>query len=202
MPTPIDLRNLKGRVRPAIDPSRELPAPEREDFLAAPVRSDEPPTVADAFPGALFAWEAPEFEHRPESAISITVVSIFLFASAVIAALFRSYVFAAFLVLAGFLSLAAARRAPRMLTAAVTGRGISVGRAHHDFSELKSFWISYDPPLFKELLLEAKGTFTPIIRIPLGNADPVELREALLGFLREERREETLIDILAKRIGF
>src|SRR3989338_7337872 len=68
MPTPIDLRGFKGRVRPTIDPARELPAPEREGLLAAPERrQDEPITVADAFPGALFAWEAPEFDYRPEN---------------------------------------------------------------------------------------------------------------------------------------
>jgi len=202
MPTPIDLRNLKGRVRPTIDPSHEFPAPKHEELLAAPERLDEPATAADAFPGALIVWEAPEFDYRPESATNITILSIFLFAGAVIAALFKSYIFAVFLVLAGSLALASARRTPRMITIAVTGRGITVGRGHHDFSNLKSFWISYDPPLFKELILESKGTFTPTIRILLGDADPVELREVLVGFLKEERREETLIDILAKRAGF
>src|SRR3989338_192996 len=203
MPTPIDLRGFKGRVRPTIDPARELPAPEGEGLLAAPERrQDEPITVADAFPGALFAWEAPEFDYRPENTTYITILGIFLIAGAVIAALFQSYIFAALLVLAGFLSLVAARRMPRMITIAITGRGIAAGRGHHDFSNLKSFWISYNPPLFKELILESKGTFTPTIRIPLGDADPVELRDVLVGFLKEERREETLVDILGKRIGF
>jgi len=202
MPTPIDLRNLKGRVPPALDPSHELPAPEHEELLAAPEHDGASENAADAFPEALFLWEAPEFDHTAESATYLTMVSIFLAAGGIIALLFKNYLFGAFLLLAGMLVFVYSRRHPRIMTIAVTGRGITVGRTHHDFDQLKSFWLSYDPPLFKELVLGSKAMFAPTIRIPLGDADPVELREVLVGFLKEERRDETLIDILAKRVGF
>ena len=84
----------------------------------------------------------------------------------------------------------------------VTSHGIRVGSRLYPFEDLRSFWIFYDPPLFKEISLRSKKTFMPVIRAPLGELDPIRLRHILLRFLREEEEETSVVDIIAKRLGF
>ena len=67
------------------------------------------------------------------------------------------------------------------------------------FKELKDFWIVYEPPFVKNLYIEHKNALTPRIVVPIEDADPVEIRRALLDYLDENgRTEEPLGDLLGR----
>jgi len=95
-----------------------------------------------------------------------------------------------------------ATKKPGTLHVRVDARGVSVNGKLDSHSSLASFWILYEPPI-KDLILIHKARFSPRIIIPLGNANPVRLREILLkNSIPEKEEEEALADIIARRVGF
>lgn len=187
----IDLREFGGNRRPERISERE--PPERPDA----VRGERPAGEA-----VLLAWEAPEFDYHPANGRLLTIIGALLAAGGIAAAFFGNFLFAALLVISGGLIFSHAARRPRTLSLRVTSRGIWADDRRYEFGQLKSFWIFYDPPLTKDLSMISHKTLLPAVRVPLGDLDPVRLREILLPFLREEKQDESLIDVVAKRLGF
>jgi hypothetical protein len=73
---------------------------------------------------------------------------------------------------------------------------VVVGNRFHSFSELKSFFLIYNPPEVKTLFLEPKETLKPTIRVPLLDMNPIEVKNVLRAFLSEdvEKEEEPMSD--------
>lgn len=203
MPEPIDLRIIKlGGEAPRITPENELAAPYHGGTVPDVGETEE--TEETEYPAAmaLLAWEAPEFEYQPANAGILTKVGVLFIASGIAAAFFKNFLFAILLAIAGGLLFSYAGKTPRRLRFVLTSRGVLAGRHLYEFEDIRSFWIFYDPPLMRELALQSKRTFMPMVRVPLGDLDPVRLREVLLPFLKEERQEASVIDIISKRLGF
>lgn len=199
----IDLRKLKDELKGRVTPENELPEPPAEPLLeteeAAHPEDTERLPVA---PGALLEWDALEFDPDPGRSVLLFLFGLaLLIGSAVVFFLAPSFLFAVFLLIAGGLAVYYAFRLPRPIRCAITPRGVKVEERLYEFDGLQSFWVFYDPPLWKELSLLSRKTVMPYIRIPLGDLDPVRLREVLLPFLPEERQEESPVDIFAKHLG-
>lgn len=195
----IDLRRLKAALKGRVEPERELPAPAEKEMLE---------TEAAAHPEEaslgteLLHWESVEAETGPESAILLLFLGSTLGLGGIATLVFWNVLFGIFLIIAGGLTISYAFRPPRRVSFAVTSRGIQISRRIFGFEDLSSFWIFYDPPLFRELYVVSKKHFMPHIRIPLGDIDPVRIREVLLRFLPEVEQEPSAIDIISKRLGF
>ncbi|MBI2053042.1 MAG: hypothetical protein HYT34_02235, partial [Candidatus Ryanbacteria bacterium] len=67
---------------------------------------------------------------------------------------------------------------------------------------LKSFWVFYTPGGVKELSLKLEKALAPYLRIPLGDANPNEVRTFLLNYLPEKKQEDSLIDALMRYLQF
>jgi len=52
------------------------------------------------------------------------------------------------------------------------------------------------------LVLVPKSTLAPVLKIPLGEQNPLELRAFLVQFLAEKQFDDSLIDLLAKYLRF
>lgn len=63
--------------------------------------------------------------------------------------------------------------------------GIMLGSKHKPWSELKNFWIIYQPPEVKTLYFDLKG-LRPSLSVDLMDQNPVKVREILLKFLKED----------------
>ena len=118
------------------------------------------------------------------------------------AVLMRNFLFAALAVAAAFAVIMFGAQKPKKVNFYIDARGIGIGRHIHAFSELKSFWIHYDPPAKKELILESNRKLLPLIKIPLGDTDPNAVREFLIKMLKEKKQEESLLETIAERLGF
>jgi len=91
---------------------------------------------------------------------------------------------------------------PKPTICKIRAEGVQVNRDLYPYENIKSFWIFYDPPHHQELSLRVKAVMTGgYVKIPLGDADPVKLRETLLQFISEKRQEEGLADALARVVG-
>lgn len=199
----IDLRKLREEIKGVSDPEIELEPAAEELLLEAGTAPDAGAKRDETQQkGLILEWHAPEFEHSAEGALFLFLIGALLAIGGVTALFFKNFLFAAFLFIAGGLTIYHAYRMPRHIRFAVTSRGIIIGDRVYEFENLQSFWIFYDPPLFKELNIESKKTFMPRIRMPLGDLDPLRLREILLPLLKEVKHEQSLIDVVSKRIGF
>lgn len=209
----IDLRELRNALKGGSNSRRELPAgdPDDEPFLPEPEADDDEGAVGRESEGhderlrrpyVLLDWTAWEFEHEPSRSVLLLAFGGILALGGVVTVFFGNALFAIFLLIAGGLLFASAFRAPRDVSCAVTSRGVKIGNRIYEFGDLQSFWIHYDPPIFRELVVVSRKTFLPVIRAPLGDLDPLRLREILLRFLREERREPSAMDVISKHLGF
>jgi len=80
--------------------------------------------------------------------------------------------------------------------------GIRVDDYFYDYDNIRSFWIFYETEEeIRVLSLHSKKTFLPYIQIPIGNANPIKIRETLLQYLPEIKQELSVIDRLERMIG-
>ncbi len=152
-------------------------------------------------PGSL-SWETEEFAYHHKDLQWLLVGGILalgIFASLLV---LKNIFGAATILLFMFIMYLYATKKPDMLSVVVDGRGITVNNKRIPYSDIISFWVLYEPPV-KDLIIMQKAKFTPKTIIPLGQANPVELRALLLAnAIIEKEEEETLTDILARRFGF
>lgn len=143
-------------------------------------------------------WQAQEYEfHKksPEWFWALGVIALSLVLAAVI---LDNFLLAVLVALGGFsLALYGARK-PRIVAFKIDPRGITAGDKLYDYESIKKFWINYDPPRRKEMFIESKKTFSPLITIELGDADPETVRNYLLRYIKEEKIEEPFITTLAR----
>jgi len=133
----------------------------------------------------VFAWEAPEYEYIEKHPKWYWVMGLILLAIIVYA-----------------MGYAYAEREPRLIRMEINPDGVIVDKIMYEYDDLKSFWIFYEVETgFKILSLHSKKTFLPHIHIPVGDANPILIREVLLNYLPEIKQEMTIVDRFSLLIG-
>ena len=159
------------------------------------------PQAHDHF-SVLMSWEAEEFERYEKNKDwywSVGIVSIGFF---ILALILENWLFAILVVLGGFTIAMYGSKNPKIIQFSITSRGIKADQVLYPFESLKYFWINYDPPHIRELYVVSKKVIQTQINIPLGAADPNEVREHLVKFLEEKEIEESLFDTIARFFRF
>ncbi len=192
----LDLKKLRKGIHPI-----EIEAGERA--LKEPYGKTAPETGATEREHTVYlSWETEEYEHLPKENLWFVALGIVTILAAVVAIFMQNYFFALFIVVAGLTVAVLAKQKPRKVRLSVTSDGLEIGNRLYNFDDLSSFWVFFDPPLFKELSVESKKIFMPYIRAPLGETDPEKIREILLKFLPEEKQNESFISLLSRVVGF
>ena len=147
-------------------------------------------------------WQAPEYEFHKKGLDwfwTLGIITLALFLSAI---LLHSFLFGFLILLAGFsLALFGARK-PDIVSFKINAQGIHIGSRIYPYENLKCFWVDYEPPYKKELIIESRKTFMPHITMIIEDADPIKIRNCLLQFLKEEKIEETLTNIIVRLLRF
>jgi hypothetical protein len=149
-----------------------------------------------------FEWEAPEFEKTEKQKSWFIMPAIVAIILCVFAIIIDSYLFALLIILSFVTFYIYANKSPRIVKFRIDEKGADIDGRLHEYQDLRSFWLFYNPPIEKTLSLRSKKTFFPYIRIPLDKENPAEIRKYLLKFIPEKRHKESLIEMLMKRIGF
>jgi hypothetical protein len=150
----------------------------------------------------VFSWEAPEYEYIEKHPRWYWVTGIVLLAIVIYAIITNSVLMAITFILIGMLMYIFAEREPRQIRMEINSDGIVADRQIYEYDDLKSFWIFYEVEAgFKVLSLHSQKTFLPHIHIPVGDANPIVIREVLLNYLPEIRQEMTIVDRLSLLIG-
>jgi hypothetical protein len=160
------------------------------------------PVETTVFDEPSFSWEAPEYEHSEKPPKWYWIMGGILLVIIVYAIVTNSILMAITFILIGMLGYIYAERQPRIIQMKITPDGIKVDDYFYDYDNIRSFWIFYEvEEEIRILSLHSKKTFLPYIHIPIGNANPIKIRETLLQYLPEIKQELTAIDRLERLIG-
>ncbi|HTK60237.1 MAG TPA: hypothetical protein VL283_03480 [Candidatus Baltobacteraceae bacterium] len=147
----------------------------------------------------VFSWLVDEYERHERGPVWYAIsflVAVGLILYAIVA---QNFLFAIIIVMFGIIIGLSTLREPERILFRVTTRGVGVGHLFVPYKELKDFWIVYEPPYVKNLYVEHKNSVTPRIVVPIEEADPVEIRRAMLEYLDENgTTEEPLGDLLGR----
>lgn len=147
-------------------------------------------------------WEAPEHRHTDKGNDWFWALGIVALSAAVVALLFKNFLFALLIVIgAGTMSLLAAKP-PRVLSFTLTQRGILIDGSLYPYQMLVAFWIQDREGNHPLLIVDSSRFLTPHLLIPLEEIDPDVVREYLLKHLPEEELSEPFGQRLAEFFGF
>lgn len=143
-----------------------------------------------------FSWQAKEFEKVPRSQQWYLGVFIFLFVMLTYAFITNNLLMAIIFILFAVLAYLFDKKEPRLLQCSINKKGVTTQKNLYEYAMLESFWIFYEPMGRKILSLKSKKKYLPFIHLPIGQANPAEIRKVLLNYLPEEKQEEGLSDVL------
>ncbi|HRY52893.1 MAG TPA: hypothetical protein P5089_03605 [Candidatus Portnoybacteria bacterium] len=150
----------------------------------------------------ISSWTAPEFIRYEKTRTWFIVLGAITVGLLVTAILTKNYFFALLILISSFLVYIHAQKHPRKITIKITDEEIEIG---NNFSlshkEILSFWIFEDSEI-KTLSLETKKILRPKITLLLENTKTNEIKESLLRFIKEKKHEESIPDIIARKLKF
>lgn len=150
----------------------------------------------------LISWSAPEHPYYEKNSNWYTAVLIIAAAIAIASLFFRNFLFAVLSLVAGFAFALFGARRPRTVEVAITGQGIRVENKLFPYKRLGTFCILEHHEEGAALSVTVRRSLVPRLHIPLDEAPAEEIVEALVQFIPYEAHEESLVDILMRRIGF
>ncbi len=148
----------------------------------------------------VFEWTVKEYE-QPERErrwyILMGIVGVSLVGYALISG---NYLFALVIVLFGIILFMHDMVEPMEVPVLITETGVVVGKKYYRFSELKSFWMIYDPPAIKNLYFGLDSVLRHRVQVPLLDNDPRPIREHLEQFVEEDldQEEEPFSDSISR----
>ena len=146
-------------------------------------------------------WQAQEFEQperHPNWFVSLWILAAALVVGAVI---LKSYLLAVFIVIsAGVINIYALKE-PHHYTFILDTETLSVGSKKYNLADFTHFWI-FERENGNFLVLEGKKILNSHLEIPLANTDTDAAKRLLLNTIEEKEIEESLIDLLAKKLKF
>lgn len=153
------------------------------------------------YPNAeIISWNFDEYDPEPRSNAWYVWFGIVLAGFLVQALVTANFLFAIILLLFAITLFLQKWRKPAKLHFGIAPSGVTIADQFHRMSELKEFWIAYNPPKVKVLYLQFESSFKPLIGIPLDVMDPLQVREILLEFLPEnlDKEDEPFPDALSR----
>ncbi len=166
------------------------------------VKKEEKPKIELKTSLPFIKWEAEEYEYIPKSNNWFWSVGIITVGLVFASILLDNFLFAILVLISGLAVILYGARRPRKILFSLAPRGLQIENRLFPYENLKSFWLHYEPPYKKILIVESKKVFAPSISVPLGDVNPNTIRDHLLKFLKEQRHEETFTQTIMRLIGF
>ena len=138
----------------------------------------------------IHQWTIQEYDQHQRGVrwyiVMITVGMLFV----IYGLMSNNFLFSLIIILAGIILFVQSHQAPPQVLFAITELGVVLGRKFYNYSELKNFFIIYQPPEIKNLFFQTDSAVHPIMSISLLDENPVEVRETLLEFMEEDLNAE------------
>lgn len=149
----------------------------------------------------LMSWQVPEFEVHERTNLWYVVASIIGIALLAFSFFTANFLFAVIIIIAALIIILNAGKNPDLVKFLIGSEGLIIGKKFIDYDEIKNFAVVYKPAFdFKNLYFEFKSPIRHRLSIPLGDINPLKVRENLLKYLTEdlERTDPPLSERLAR----
>ena len=149
----------------------------------------------------IHQWTIQEYNQHQRGVrwyiIMITVGMLFI----IYGLMFNNFLFSLIIILAGIIMFVQSHQTAPQVLFQITELGIVVGHKFYNYSELKNFFIVYQPPEVKNLFFQTDSSVHPILIVPLLDINPVNVRQTLLEFMEEDlsAEKEPLSVTIARR---
>lgn len=147
-------------------------------------------------------WKAHEHSHTDKGSDWFWALGIVAISSAVVAILFKNFLFALLIIVGAFTMALLSRKQPRELTFALTPRGVMIDESLYPYQLLVSFWVKDRDTDSPTLIVDAQRFLTPHLVISLEGADAEQIHTYLSEYLPEEELAEPFGQRLLERFGF
>ena len=147
------------------------------------------------------SWQVDEYEKRARSKKWYILAAVAAFLMMLFSFFTSDFLFAVIIVIASLIFILHSGHEPDRVTISLTEEGIIVGRNFYDYDDIKNFAVVFKPRKdVKNLYIEFKTVLKHRLTIPLGNKDPLFVRDNLLKYLSEdlERTDEPMSESLAR----
>lgn len=189
---PLDLRQFTKD-----SPKKDFERPPAEDHFQRASGSNEE-SHHESMGRIFHSWKAPEFEVYEKSNRWYLIAGVFILAVIAYALFTNGPIMAVTFILLGIVGFIHLQKDPRVITFAITSKGVLADKEMYLYDNIFSFWIFYEPNHMKTISLHTKASMLPYVHIPLGDEDPVALREMLLENIPEIKQDPSLVDALGR----
>jgi len=148
----------------------------------------------------VYQWNVKEYDQYKRDRRWYLVIGIIAALLIVYAVLTANYSFALIIVLFGIVLYLQQINEPVELSFAMTTTGIILGQKYYKYSELKNFWMIYNPPEVKNLYFGLNNVIKHRLQVALLDNDPRPIRQYLKQYVTEdlEEGEEPFSDKLSR----
>ncbi|HBB38413.1 MAG: hypothetical protein UV82_C0016G0018 [Candidatus Magasanikbacteria bacterium GW2011_GWD2_43_18] len=147
----------------------------------------------------LYEWDVEEYEQHDRGTLwHVLVISVGILL-VIYALATDNFLFAVIIILAAIILFLQSAVEPNKVSFAIADLGIVLGNRFYTYDELRAFYIIFTQDA-RTLFFDTKSAIRPDIRVPLKDADPMEVRFALQAVLDEDlEKEEPFSDRAARR---
>jgi len=149
----------------------------------------------------IFRWKAPEHEAIEKDQRWYLISGLVLAGIVTYAVFTDGLIMAITFILIGMVGYIVLNRAPRIINFYITDDGVIADKEIYEFEGIDSFWIFYEDDGMKSISLHLKKKIVPYVHIPLGDEDPVPIREILMDYLKEVKQTPSLVDKFERFLG-
>lgn len=147
----------------------------------------------------IHEWTILEYEKHTRGTLWYVLAAVLGLALVLYGVFTGNFLFSLIVILAAIILFMQAHQEPRQIPFQITDLGVIVGTRFYPYSEFENFYIIYNPPEVKTLFIETKNTLQPMLRIPLLDMNPIEVKHSLREYLPEDiEKEEPLTDRAAR----
>lgn len=158
---------------------------EIKEVAPVPVEAQSRGTRRRTKDEVLLAWSAPEYPHHEKTSRWFIVALVIVGLLVIYGLMTDGWTFSvAMLVFAGTYYVTH-RRAPPVVDVVVSRTGIKIGQHIFPYTQLKGFWVLFNPPSVHRLYIRVQGKFHPDIFVDIGESDPAEIATVLNKYLKE-----------------
>lgn len=148
---------------------------------------------------ALFEWNAPEYVHYEKDRRWFIVAGLVAMGFIFYGIIWGSPFFSIAIAVLSAVYYLQHTKPPRKIKIKISAMGIKIDTKFFPFSNLKSFWIVYNPPEVTTLHFKTVNHINAELTIQLADTDPSQMREFLARQLPEEEgKGEGFVNMLVR----
>lgn len=145
----------------------------------------------------MYSWKVEEYDRHHRTKVWYMVFFALVAVVSIYALVIANFLFLFIILMIAAIVILERHREPRILKVSLMEGGVKIGQEWHPWSSIEYFWI-VDEPEARSLYFETKGALKPHLCVSLRGQNIEKIRSTLKSFLKEERHEEPLTDIVSR----